>query len=55
MPSWSPSQRHHPAALPVLTTNLHHEIELVVAIGKAARTLRRPMRSHIYGYAVAWT
>lgn len=33
--------------------DLHHEIELVVAIGKAGHDIRRPnARDHIYGYAV---
>jgi fumarylpyruvate hydrolase len=37
---------------PSLTANLHHEIELVVAIGKGGRTSRRRRPKHIYGYAV---
>ena len=41
-------------AYPPLTKNLHHEIELVVAIGRAARNIAgraRPLE-HIWGYAV---
>jgi fumarylpyruvate hydrolase len=35
------------------TNNLHHEIELVVAIGKAGRNIAAAAApSHIYGYAV---
>ncbi len=35
------------------TANLHHEIELVVAIGKAGRAIPASQASkHIYGYAV---
>jgi fumarylpyruvate hydrolase len=35
------------------TTNLHHEIELVVAIGKAGRNIvAADAAKHIYGYAV---
>jgi fumarylpyruvate hydrolase len=38
---------------PSLTTNLHHEIELVVAIGKGGRNIRaEDAVQHIYGYAV---
>jgi fumarylpyruvate hydrolase len=35
--------RHHP--YPSLTKDLHHEIELVVASARAARTSRPPMRA----------
>ncbi len=38
---------------PSLTKNLHHEIELVVAIGKGGKNiLAANALSHIYGYAV---
>jgi fumarylpyruvate hydrolase len=38
---------------PSLTNNLHHEIELVVAIGKGGKNiLAANAMSHIYGYAV---
>ena len=38
---------------PSLTRNLHHEIELVVAIGTGGRNIRAAdAQSHIYGYAV---
>jgi fumarylpyruvate hydrolase len=38
---------------PGLTTNLHHEIELVVAIGKGGRSIAAAdAPQHIYGYAV---
>lgn len=38
---------------PGLTANLHHEIELVVAIGKGGRGIRAENAAqHIYGYAV---
>lgn len=38
---------------PSLTTNLHHEIELVVAIGLGGRNIRAAdAAQHIYGYAV---
>lgn len=38
---------------PSLTQNLHHEIELVVAIGKGGRNIRaEDALQHIYGYAV---
>lgn len=38
---------------PSLTTNLHHEIELVVAIGQGGRNIRAAdAAQHIYGYAV---
>ena len=38
---------------PSLTANLHHEIELVVAIGKGGKNIpAADALSHIYGYAV---
>lgn len=38
---------------PTLTSNLHHEIELVVAIGKGGKNIRAAdAAAHIYGYAV---
>ena len=38
---------------PSLTKDLHHEIELVVAIGKGGRNIKAAdAMSHIYGYAV---
>ncbi len=38
---------------PTLTSNLHHEIELVVAIGRGGRNIKAAdAASHIYGYAV---
>ena len=38
---------------PSLTRNLHHEIELVVAIGTGGRNIRAAdAQSHIFGYAV---
>ena len=38
---------------PPLTQNLHHEIELVVAIGKGGKNIKAADAfSHIYGYAV---
>ena len=40
-------------AYPPLTANLHHEIELVVAIGKGGRDIAAAdARGHIYGYAI---
>jgi fumarylpyruvate hydrolase len=40
-------------AYPPLTANLHHEIELVVAIGREGRAIRAAdAASHIWGYAV---
>ena len=42
-----------PLPYPSLTANLHHEIELVVAIGKGGKnTAAADALSHIYGYAV---
>lgn len=38
---------------PPLTKNLHHEIELVVAIGKGGRNISAAQAlAHIYGYAI---
>ena len=38
---------------PTLTNNLHHEIELVVAIGRGGREIKAAdAASHIWGYAV---
>ncbi|MEG0053183.1 MAG: fumarylacetoacetate hydrolase family protein [Comamonas sp.] len=38
---------------PTLTQNLHHEIELVVAIGKGGKNIKAAdALQHIYGYAV---
>ncbi|MET4579295.1 fumarylacetoacetate hydrolase family protein [Ottowia thiooxydans] len=38
---------------PSLTKNLHHEIELVVAIGKGGKNIKAAdAMSHVYGYAV---
>ena len=38
---------------PSLTANLHHEIELVVAIGKGGKNIQAADAfAHIYGYAV---
>ena len=38
---------------PSLTANLHHEIELVVAIGKGGRNIRaEDALTHVFGYAV---
>ena len=38
---------------PDATTNLHHEVELVVAIGKAGRNIKpEDAASHIWGHAV---
>jgi len=40
-------------AYPSLTKDLHHEIELVVAIGKGGRNIKATHAAdHIYGYAV---
>ncbi|MEI7786367.1 MAG: fumarylacetoacetate hydrolase family protein [Betaproteobacteria bacterium] len=40
-------------AYPSQTSNLHHEIELVVAIGKGGKNIRAAdAHQHIYGYAV---
>jgi fumarylpyruvate hydrolase len=38
---------------PTLTANLHHEIELVVAIGKAGKNIKATdAMDHVYGFAV---
>ena len=38
---------------PTLTSNLHHEIELVVAIGKGGRNIKAAdAKKHIFGYGV---
>jgi fumarylpyruvate hydrolase len=40
-------------AYPPLTKDLHHEIELVVAIGKGGRNIKAAdAKNHIFGYAV---
>jgi fumarylpyruvate hydrolase len=40
-------------AYPPLTKDLHHEIELVVAIGKGGKNIKAAdARNHIFGYAV---
>ena len=42
-----------PLPYPSLTANLHHEIELVVAIGQGGRNIQaEDAARHIYGYAV---
>ncbi len=42
-----------PLPYPSLTTNLHHEIELVVAIGQGGRDIPAAQAlQHVYGYAV---
>jgi fumarylpyruvate hydrolase len=42
-----------PLPYPSLTTNFHHEIELVVAIGKGGKNIRAAdAAAHIFGYAV---
>ena len=42
-----------PIPYPTLTANLHHEIELVVAIGQGGRNIRAAdAKHHIFGYAV---
>lgn len=42
-----------PIAYPTLTANLHHEIELVVAIGQGGRNIPvEDAARHIFGYAV---
>ena len=49
----SPRARSAACAYPSLTKNLHHEVELVVAIGTAGATSPRPTRcAHVWGYAV---
>lgn len=40
-------------AFPKLTKDLHHEVELVVAIGKGGENIKKEeAKAHIYGYAV---
>jgi fumarylpyruvate hydrolase len=42
-----------PIPYPSLTTNLHHEVELVIAIGIGGKDIdRESVKNHIYGYAV---
>jgi fumarylpyruvate hydrolase len=42
-----------PLPYPSLTSNLHHEIELVVAIGKGGRQITvETAQQHVFGYAV---
>jgi fumarylpyruvate hydrolase len=42
-----------PVPYPPRTTNLHHEIELVVALGKGGREIPLPAAlDHVFGYAV---
>lgn len=42
-----------PLPYPSLTTNLHHEVELVIAIGKGGQNIAAAdALQHIYGYAV---
>lgn len=44
---------HARVAYPPRTNNLHHEIELVVAIGKGGRNIQVAQAlDHVYGYAV---
>ena len=54
MPCWWPSPASTVAMpYPSLTSNLHHEIELVVAIGVGgANIAAADAAKHIYGYAV---
>ena len=50
-----PSENGEPALMPypTLTSNLHHEIELVVAIGKGGKNIPAAQAmEHIWGYAV---
>ncbi len=45
--------RPAPSPIPTLTKNLHHEIELVVAIGTGGRNIKAAdAHKHIFGYAV---
>ena len=49
VPAGSTGQMPYPS----LTANLHHEIELVVAIGKGGRNISAAQAmAHVYGYAV---
>jgi fumarylpyruvate hydrolase len=44
---------HAPVPYPPRTENLHHEIELVVALGKGGRDIQAAAAlEHVYGYAV---
>ena len=44
---------HATIPYPSRTHNLHHEIELVIAIGKGGKNIRPPQAlEHVYGYAV---
>lgn len=44
---------HSQIAYPAMTAELHHEVELVVAIGKPGATIAAERaREHIFGYAV---
>jgi fumarylpyruvate hydrolase len=48
---WTPARPAH--ALPQPDANLHHEIELVVAIGQGGRDIAAAdALQHVYGYAV---
>jgi len=48
-----PAGGEAPMAYPPLTGNLHHEIELVVAIGKGGRNIAAANAlQHVFGYAV---
>jgi fumarylpyruvate hydrolase len=48
-----PAGENGTIAYPSLTKNLHHEIELVVAIGKGGKNIKAAdAQKHIYGYAV---
>ena len=48
-----PAGGEAPMAYPPLTGNLHHEIELVVAIGKGGRNISAANAlQHVFGYAV---
>jgi fumarylpyruvate hydrolase len=47
--AWSAAEVPYPPG----TTNLHHEVELVVAIGRGGRDIARAdALSHVFGYAV---
>ena len=49
----APAGGEAPMAYPPLTGNLHHEIELVVAIGKGGRNISAANAlQHVFGYAV---
>ena len=50
---FAPSGQSVDMPYPSLTKNLHHEIELVVAIGKGGKNISAAnAMQHIYGYAV---